>query len=434
MVNSKIKVTRLLVLMALCCALMVGNFIIPSSVVEAAAKKATLSATEMTVPVGKLNSKVYWNKDSWQLSNAGSLTVKNKVKGATYQFTSSNTKIVSIGKDGGNLTGVKAGSATITCTQTLKNKKTTVGKCTVTVKNAGFTVSEYDNILSIGSGEFDLKSYYGSQEPLFNITYRNPNATYTVTSSSKDFTIKVIKQDASKAKELTDDKGYQEVLEDYIGKGYFYGYQYTAKKAGTYTITIKETYNKKTKTVGSFKLEVKDTSIAEEKVDLLLGNNMDVFTLINYTKADIVYYFIIKDYDETNVDNNVLQLYSVGSGLSLYANKTGTAEVTVREGSVEGTVIGTVTVVVSEAKCQSITIDEEEYTTYVGDNFSIYYDLEPYETTDKVIIESDNPDILKVEYIPEYEEWIYTPLKVGEVKITIKCGDKTEVCTVIVEE
>jgi hypothetical protein len=118
----------------------------------------------------------------------------------------------------------------------------------------------------------------------------------------------------------------------------------------------------------------------------------------------------------------------------LYANKAGTAEVTVREGSEQGPLIGTVTIVVSEAPCQSITLDSEEYTTYVDDYFSIDYELDPWETTDKVTIESDNPKVLKVEYNEEDETWEYTPLKVGEANVTIKCGNQSATCKVTVEE
>ncbi|QHQ63330.1 hypothetical protein Ana3638_23235 [Anaerocolumna sedimenticola] len=433
MKQPKIKVTQLLLLIVLCCALMAGNFLTTGTVAEAAAKKAAVSTTQMTIPVGKMDSKICWNTSSWELSNAQKLTVKNAVKGATYQFTSSSTKVVTIAKTGGYLTGVKAGSATITCTQTYKGKKTTVGKCKVTVKNAALTVSDYGNEFPVGSGGFSLYDYYASSDSLFSVTYRNPKATYTLTSDNENFSMKEVKYDASKAKEVTDNAEFQSILKDFIGSRYFYGYQFTAKKAGTYTVTVKETYNKKARTLGSFKVVIKDTAISESQKNLLLGDSLNALTLLTYAKANTQYYFEIKDYDETNPDNNVLSLNQDGSELYINANKTGTAEVTVKEGSEQGTVIGTVTFTVSEAPCQSIILDSNEYTTYVGDDFYIYFDLEPWDTTDQVTIESENPDVLKVEYNQE-EGWIYTPLKVGEANVTIKCGSQSATCKVIVEE
>lgn len=430
---QKMKVTRLLVFMALSLVLVVSSLLIPNEVAQAAAKKTAISSTTMTIPVGKLTNKVYWNKNSWELINAQKLSVTNAVKGATYQFTSSNSKVVTVSKTGGYLTGVKAGSATITCTQTYKSKKTTVGKCKVTVKNAGLAVSEYGNQFAVGNNGFDLSSYYAGEDALFQITYRNPNATYTLSSSSKNFTIKEVKYDASKAKTITSNKEYEQVLKDHIGKAYFYGYQFTASEPGTYTVTVKETYNKKSKTIGSFKVVVKATSISEPNVDLLLRNEVDVLRLIDYRRADTGYYFSIKDFDETNTENNVLLLKQDGEDLYLYGNKTGTAEVVVREGGEEGTIIGTVTVTVSEVSCESIIV-EEEYTAYIDYFFNIYYDLEPWDTTDKVTIESDNPEVLKVEYNNEEELWIYTPVKVGEANVVIKCGNQSVTCKVIVEE
>jgi len=435
MKRSVIKVTQLLVLMTLCCALLAGNFFIPSPVAEAATKKTSISATKLTIPVGKMDSKVYWNTSTpWDFGSEQKVTVANKVKGATYIFASSNTKVVKISKDGGYLTGLKAGNATITCTQTYQKKNTTVGKCTVTVKKATFTVNEYEsNVFAVGSDGFDLYDLYAcGAEPLFNIAYRNPNATYTLTSDSNNLTIKEVKYDGST---VIDDEFAAEMLKGYIGKRYFYGYQFTAKQAGTYKITVKETYNKKTLTLGSFKVEIKDTSISEPKKDLLLGNYLNVLYLINYANVNTEYYFNIVDYDNTNPDNNVVRLYTENDQLYLYANKTGTAEVTVTIGTAQGTAIGSVSVVVTDAPCQSITVDSNTYTAYVNEEyFRISYDLEPYETTDKATIESDNPDVLKVEYNEEEGNWSYSPLKVGEANITIKCGSQSVVCKVVVED
>ena len=434
MKEPKFRITRLLLLMGLCCTLLAGSILTTSPVAEAATKKAAVSSSQMTIPIGKLDGKVYWNTSSWELSNAQKLTVKNAVKGATYQFTSSNIKVVTIGKTGGFLTGVKAGSATITCTQTYKGTKTTVGKCKVTVKSAALTVSDYGNEFPVGSNGFDLYDYYASYDSLFSVTYRNPKASYVLTSDNDNFSIKEVKNDAAMAKKVTDNAEYQSILKDFIGSRYFYGYEFSAKKAGTYTVTVKETYNKKTRSLGSFKVVIKDTGISLAQQELLLGNSMNVMNLLNYAKENTQYYFEIKDYDKTNPENNVLSLSQDGNDLYLFANKVGTAEVTVKEGSEQGAVIGTVTFKVTEAPCQSITPESKEYTTYVGGDFYIYYELEPWETTDQVTIESDNPDVLKVEYNQEMRSYVYTPLKAGEANVTIKCGSQSATCKVVVEE
>ncbi len=431
--NQKRKIVRVIMLLVLCCAVTAGNLFLPGRTAEAAAKKPSI-AKQMTIPVGKLDSKTCWNTGSIDLGTAEKLTVNNKMKGATYTFTSGDSKVVTISKDGGYATGLKAGSATITCTQTYKGKKTTVGQCKVTVKSSALKVNDYEDEFAVGSSGYDLSTFYACEDPLFHIEYRNPNASYTLTSDSKDFTIKEIKCDASTAKNATDWEEYVDVLKSYIGDRYFYGYSYTAKKAGTYTITVKETYNKSTKTLGSFKVVIKDTCISEDNVDILLGNYLNAFTLLEYPKADISYYFGIEDFDETNIENNALLIYSNGSDVSLYGNKTGTAKVSVREDSEKGALIGTVTVTVKESPCEEIILDEKEYTTYVDDYFDINFDLEPWDTTDKVTITSDNPKVLKVEYDEDEISWNYTALKTGTANITIQCGNQSVVCKVTVEE
>ncbi len=430
---QKMKITQLLVLMVFCCALVIGNLAMPGVVAEAATKKTAISTTSLTIPVGKMTNKVYYIKNYWEIESPQKLTVKNALKGATYQFTSSNTKVVKIGKTGGDLTGVKAGSATITCVQTYKSKKTTVGKCKVTVKNATL-VSDSDSEFAVGKGGFDLAGYYSSSSSLYSIEYRNPNAVYTLTSSSNDFTIKEVKYSSSNIKDVTDNQEYQDVLKSFIADRYIYGYQFEAKKAGTYTITVKETYNKKSRTLGSFKVVIKETSVAEGKQEMLLGDSINALSLVNYGKENTGYYFEIKGYDEANQDNNVLLLKQDDSSLYIYGNKAGTAEVTVKEGSEQGTVIGTVSIVVAEAPCKAITVDsEEELSTYIGDEyFEINYELDPWDTTDKVTIESDKPEVLKVVYNEEEERWEYTPLKAGKANITIKCGSQSATVKVVV--
>lgn len=255
MKTQQTNLKKVLVSMVLCCALVAGSLFTPGAVTEAAGK-AAISATKMTIPVGKTDSALYWNVNIYEVTNGQELTVKNAVEGATYEYVSSDTKVATINKDGGFLTGVKAGSATITCTQIYNDQKTKIGQCKVTVKNSGLEINEFEDQVYVGKGGYDLTHYYACLEPLFGVTYRNPEATYTLKSNSKNFSIKAVKYDASMIGDLTTNEEYQQVVKDYVGDRIIYGYQYTAKKAGTYKVTVKETYKNKTRTLGTVKVVV----------------------------------------------------------------------------------------------------------------------------------------------------------------------------------
>ena len=405
------------------------------TVAQAATKKASISTTKMTIPVGKLKSGIYWTEiKTWDRGVAQKLTVKNSVKGATYSFTSSDKKVVTIGKDGGYLTGVSAGTATITCKQTYQKKTTVVGTCKVTVKKASMIAyndlgSDGDlgnPVVAVGDGVYDMYSWFAGMDAFYYIGYRNPSAKYTFKSNSADFTMEEVKYSDKETAE-------------FAGVDYSYGYKYTAKKAGVYTITVQETYNKKSTKLGSFKVEVKDTYVEKDEIQLRMGDSTGIFSYVYYSKANTIYYFKVENYDESKPESNVVGLEyedydTEKSNLLLFGQVPGTATVTVREGSETGEVIGTLKVKVYEAVCEEIVLESNELTTYVGDEyFYIYYDLEPYDTTDKVTIESDNTEILMVKYSDE-EGWVYSPLKAGTANVTIKCGTKTAVVKVTVTE
>ncbi len=399
-------------------------------VAQAATKKASISATKLTIPVGKLSKGDHWQDvKTWDRGVAEKLTVKNKVKGATYTFTSSDKKIVTVAKDGGYLTGVKAGTATITCKQTLNKKTTVVGTCKVTVKKANmvsYTYSGSDgHVVAIGEGQYDYYSWYAGMDAFYYIGYRNPSAKYTLKTNSADFTMEEAK--------FTDKQA-----EEFAGLAYVYGYKYNAKKAGVYTVEVEETYNKKTTKLGSFKVEVKDTYVDSEEYNLRKGDTMNVFSFVHFAKPNTMYYFTVENYDSSKPESNVATLWyddydTEREYLLLKGQVPGNATVTVREGSETGNVIGTIKVKVYEAVCENILVYSDA-TTYVGDEyFYFYYELQPYDTTDEVTFESDNPDVLKVVF-DEYNGWEFKPLKVGTANVTIKCGSKTEVTKVTVVE
>lgn len=432
MKDKWLKRSKFILLVVLSFLFVAQLFYQPSNVAEAAAKPSITKS--MTIPIGKLDDNVQWNKNSYEIVKAQKLTVKNKVKGATYTFKSSDTKIATIDKDGGYITGNKAGSATITCTQKYKNKTTTVGTCKVTVKKTVMKLNEYaESVFAVGSNGYKLYDFYASMEPIYHIEYRNPNASYTLTSDSKDFTIKEVKYDASSAKKATKDSAFVEELENFMGDRYFYGYEFNTKKAGIYKVTVKETYNKKTTTLGSFKVEIKETSLVETHMDVLLGERYHAYYRLTFPKTDTRYYFAVENADKV-LENNPIIIEEIEDIIVIYANKAGKSEVSVREGSKDGKLIGTINFVVTELPCKEINLRKTEYSAYEGDDFFwIYFDLNPWSTTDKLTISSDNTDVLKVKFNIEYNEWEYQVGKAGKAIVTIKCGDQSAEVTVIVE-
>ena len=73
------------------------------------------------------------NEEEPAMYESKPLTVKNKIKGATYTFKSSNTKVALVSQTG-IVTGVRKGIATITATTKDGSKKT--AKCVVTVNQS----------------------------------------------------------------------------------------------------------------------------------------------------------------------------------------------------------------------------------------------------------------------------------------------------------
>lgn len=94
-----------------------------------------------------------------------------KKKNSTYSYYTSDMKIVEVNKSTGALKGIKAGKAIITCKETISGKTTVLGTSEIIVKDIIVEKGPY----SIAIGE----------EYLFTdrVYYRNPEATYQYTSS-----------------------------------------------------------------------------------------------------------------------------------------------------------------------------------------------------------------------------------------------------------
>lgn len=220
-------------LLSFALALVMLIILVPATSAEAAAKKPAISAKSMSIPVGKLSNKTEWfyHKNYTDAYHKGEkLTVKNKVKGAKYTFTSGNSKVAAIAKEGGYLTGVKPGSATITCTQTLKGKKTVVGKCKVTVVKSSVDRGCLPEEFMLGKGTYD-PGYTG-----FLLRYRNPQAKYTFTADKKGLTVKERKYTQAQNQAFAR-KGEYDKIRPICGS-YAYLQEVTATQPGTYTVTV----------------------------------------------------------------------------------------------------------------------------------------------------------------------------------------------------
>ncbi|EPR12973.1 hypothetical protein [Ruminiclostridium papyrosolvens] len=385
------------------CMVLVMTMILPAglatNVANAAAAKPSIQA-KVTIGAGSIVSSIdYYSKD-----DKYTLKVSNSVKNATYSFTSSNNNIVKVKASGtaAYLTGVKAGSATITCNQKLSGKTTKVGTCTVTVKNS--TVSQdFVPVLPMGTST--------SKEPI-EFSYRNNEATYTYVSNNKNFSMK-------------------ESFSQFDGM-YFISHSFTAKAPGTYSVTVKETYNKITRTVGTIKYTVKKATMSgDTSVDL--GSPMWAFELMSNYRSDVNYLFISED-------EEIVDLYSEDKTVYLKGLKVGTTTVTIYENTAtpdKNKLVGTCKVTVKEVVLEDLECDFDETELYVGDGpVELYISKDPYNAPGTITVTSSDTKVVTVGEPDEDGICLISPVGAGTATITITCGDikKTEEITVYDED
>jgi hypothetical protein len=366
-----------------------------ANIAQAASKPSIDS--KYTMGTGSIwgNEAYYFKSDKYTLD------VNNPVKKATYSFTSSNNKVVTVKTSGtkANLTGVKAGTATITCNQKLNGKTTKVGVCTVTVKNVTF--NQRVKIIPIGTSTNRSILYVN----------RNNNATYTFTSNSKDLTVK-------------------ETLEksDAMGPGMnIMSQTFNAKKAGTYTVTIKETYNKVTRTVGKVKYTVNNAKVYKETT-MEEGEVIGAFSLIDNCRQDVPYLFVADD-------NKIIESYTIDDNFYIKANKAGTGTIKIYENAKsinESKLIGTCKITVNEVVLEAFEVNFSETATYVGgDDIEVEAYKEPSHAPGTITINSSDIKVATVK-INEDGYGIITPVGAGTTTITVACGDFTETKTITV--
>ena len=186
------------------------------------------------------------------INEKGHIRIYDAKKQAKYTYYNSNKKVVSVTKDG-IVTGKKAGKAKITVKETYKKKTKIFSTVTVTVKTATLDEAFSDKVISSQTGYWKSKEGKEAGEKWFGIerviNYPNKKAVYKVYSS--DSRILKVKTDGT--------------IQDACGEG-------------KVTLTFKETYNKKTRTIGKYIVEVrkpalkKNTILLEKKKCVCPGN------------------------------------------------------------------------------------------------------------------------------------------------------------------
>lgn len=379
--------------------LLMVSLILPTGMTANTAQAAVKPSITATLKIG--TGSIVGNYDFYAKNQNYVLNVSNVIKNATYSFISSNTKILTVKASGSNayLTGIKAGTATITCNQKLNGKTTKVGTCNVTVVNSSLYQDSVPD-LSIGTGNLDVIEF----------AYRNNDATYSYVSDSTNFSIK-------------------ESISKFDGME-FIKQTYAAKAVGTFTVTVNETYNKSTRVVGKIKYTVKKATVESEKT-VELGLDADAYNLINNCRTDVTYVFETEDRDIVEVSKD-------GSDINLIGKKVGSTKINIYEDAKtpdKSKLLGTCNITVKEVVLESIDCKFDETEANVGEEpVSVEVAKEPLHAPGTITVTSSNSNVATVSSIDKDGLFTITPVSAGTTTITITCGTITKTQTFTVYE
>ncbi|MBB2182955.1 Ig-like domain-containing protein [Lachnospiraceae bacterium MD1] len=344
-----------------------------------------------TLSVNVVNAKIDPKEVEIGLNGYGYVPIAYINYEAKYSLKSADSKIVAI-NEYGTLEGKKLGKTTVSVTETYKGKTRKLGSCTIKVINSRLATKQTE-IPVAGTTYCDLL-----------VDCINSKATYTCKSSDKSIVS----------------------VDEY---GNIFGL-----KEGTADVTISETYNKKTRKLGTVKVKVVGSSIEAEYSNIELGVNSST------SLTDIVYiknYIWEAYYSCESEDESIVKVEEVESDWgSKYTNLIGKAlgstKLTIYE-NYNGTKrkVGTVTVTVKDFPVTGLelyTYDflevDGKYTRkyylgedYKSDSLRYYINLSPYNATTPVTYETSDETIVKVD-----ETGVVTPVKEGKATITITCG------------
>lgn len=437
---TKKWISRSVVFCAAIVLLLSGNLI--STKRADAAEKPKLQEDSMTIGYGTMGTLVGLNSDSDVMYSLQPycITIVNPQKGASYSYTSSNKKVAAVKTVSGKgfLTGKSKGTAVITCKQKLKGKTITIGTCKVTVKAASLVQkSNYkvkDITIQTGKGKQEIFSVP------FILLHRNNKAKYTYVSSSKNLKF------SEKFEVVTDKKTKSKDIRNSI--------IVDAKKTGKYTITIKETYNKKTRTVGSFKIIV-DESKYNNILTIAQGESKDIDDLFDTEGTEIITFIgLERKYEgegfKLTESGHVVKMESAvdeyeGQQIKkITAKKPGMAVIneytynpkTKKKGNLIGRYLIEVTEPINIEE-KTLYLSEKTRDTYVGDKYSDSLTWKvranPLGTTipvDKMTITSSDETVLKLKMNAIGAQLL--PIKAGTATITVSYGKLSDTCKVTV--
>ncbi len=355
-------------------------------------KKTKLGNVSVTVANASFADK----KVNVGLNSQNFLFLKYQNFEAKYTYKSANTKIAKI-DEYGTITGIALGKTTISAVQSYKGKTTKLGSITVNVIKASLALKEI---------EVPITSYASSEVP---IDCRNPKATYQYTSSN------------TKIAAVDKNNGW-----------------ITGMKEGSTTISVSETYNKKTTKLGSVKIKVVGASILPESKSIEIALNSSHYVTDIVLMKNLNY---DADYTCTSEDSSIVTADYIENewgdeSFKVKGTALGTTTITVYEefNDVKKK-LGTVKVTVKEYPVTKFEFDNysfeekdgvkyKNYTAgydYSWDSLRNYLFIEPYNATTAITYTSSDESIIKVD-----SNGLVTPVAEGTATITATCGEFTE--------
>ena len=326
-------------------------------------------------------SSVSLSKTELTLTEGDSETITATVKpddatDKTVTWSTSDAAVATV--DGGKITAVKEGTATITAKAGDKT-----ATCAVTVNK---------KIIYVESVELDktaLELTEGDSETLVATVKPDDATDKTVTWSSSDDAVATVE-----------------------------GGKITAVKPGTATITATAGEKSATckVTVNKRIIAVESVELNKTEIDLVEG---DSETLVATVKPDDA---TDKTVTWTSSDPAVATV----DGGKVTAVKEGTATITAKAG--EKTATCTVYVDKKIIAVESVELDKTELQLKEGDSETLVATVKPDDATDKTVTwTSSDPAVATV------EGGKVTAVKAGVATITAKAGEKTATCAVTVE-